>query len=131
VLHAQRWTETINSVGGRPWPTSDTYQARYAAVLAPPSTVLEVLVLTQVFERTVYRHFIEHWRRPGTHELVRATLRQMLEDERDHLSWVKQWLDNQSATRRVHAAALMRRYVSVDAGIHEALRRDYRWARAA
>src|SRR4051812_997642 len=70
VMHAQLWTETIVAVGGRPRPTSDTYQSRYATVIGTPTSLLEVLALTQVFERSVYRHFVCHLRRPGTHPCV-------------------------------------------------------------
>jgi demethoxyubiquinone hydroxylase (CLK1/Coq7/Cat5 family) len=127
VMHAQFWTETIIAVGGRPRPTSDTYQARYAAVIGTPTSLLEVLVLTQVFERGVYRHFVRHLRRPGTHQCVQATLRRMLDDERGHLSWVQEWLGRQTGARRTAIPALMRRYTAVDATIHAQLLLDYEW----
>ena len=128
VLHAQLWTETIVAVGGRPRPTTDTYQARYAAAIGAPSSLLEVLALTQVFERSVYRHFVMHLRRPHTHPRVQATLRRMLSDERGHLSWVKEWLDRQAATRGAVVPALLRRYSAVDAEIRKQFLEDYEWA---
>ena len=127
VMHAQLWTETIVAVGGRPRPTSDTYQARYAAVIGTPTSLVEVLALTQVFERGVYRHFVRHLRRPGTHRRVQATLRRMLDDERGHLSWVQQWLARQTGARRDAIPALMKRYAEVDAAIHAQLLLDYEW----
>ena len=127
VLHAQLWTETIVAVGGRPAPTSDTYQARYAAAIGIPTSIVEVLTLTQVFERSVYRHFVAHLRRPMTHPRVQATLRRMLHDERGHLSWVKEWLERQTGARRDAVPTLMRRYTAVDAAIHAQLMRDYHW----
>lgn len=131
VLHAQLWTETILDVGGRPSPTSDTYQSRYAAVMGPPTSLLEVLALTQVFERAVYRHFTLHLRRPGTHSRVSATLQRMLDDERGHLSWVKNWLDRQTGARRAAVPLLLRRYRAIDAAIHEQLLQDYHWRELA
>jgi bacterioferritin (cytochrome b1) len=128
VLHAQLWTETIIAVGGRPAPTSDTYQARYAATIGIPTSIVEVLTLTQVFERSVYRHFIAHLRRPMTHPHVQATLRRMLDDERGHLSWVKEWLERQTGARRAAVPALMRRYAAVDEAIHAQLMQDYHWS---
>ena len=127
VMHAQLWTETIVAVGGRPRPTSDTYQSRYAAVIGTPTSLVEVLALTQVFERGVYRHFVQHLHRPDTHPSVQATLRRMLDDERGHLSWVQQWLARQTGARRAAIPTLMRRYTAVDARIHAELRRDYEW----
>jgi bacterioferritin (cytochrome b1) len=131
IIHAQLWTETIFAVGGQPWPTRDTYQARYATVIGPPSTMLEVLALTQVFERGVYRHFMLHARRPGTHPAVCATLRRMLHDERDHLSWVKHWLDDQAKTRQELVSRLMRRYAAVDVTVRNKVLREYHWQAAA
>jgi demethoxyubiquinone hydroxylase (CLK1/Coq7/Cat5 family) len=127
VLHAQLWTETIVAVGGRPTPTSDTYQARYAAAIGTPSSIVEVLTLTQVFERSVCRHFVAHLRRPMTHPRIQATLRRMLDDERGHLSWVREWLDRQTGARRAAVPALMHRYAAIDATIHAQLMRDYHW----
>ena len=79
VTHAELWTETIVRVGGRPAPVRRTYQAVYAEVIEVPASVFQVLALTQVFERRVYRHFIEHERQPGTHVEIRRTLRRMVE----------------------------------------------------
>src|SRR4026209_717613 len=65
VMHAQLWTETINAVGGRPAPVRAAEQSRYAEEVGSPLTMLEILALTQVFERRVYRHFTDHLRKPG------------------------------------------------------------------
>jgi len=131
VLHAQLWTETIVAVGGRPRPTTDTYQARYAAAIGAPTSLLEVLALTQVFERGVYRHFVMHLHRRGTHPRVQATLRRMLADERGHLSWVKEWLDRRTGAQRTAVPVLMRRYSAVDAEIRKQLLSDYEWPELA
>ena len=131
VLHAQLWTETIVAVGGRPRPTADTYQARYAAAIGAPTSLLEVLALTQVFERGVYRHFVMHLHRPRTHPRVQATLRRMLADERGHLSWVKEWLAARTGAQRAAVPVLMRRYSAVDAEIRKQLLSDYEWPELA
>src|SRR5215210_7421182 len=54
--HAWAWTEAILEVGGTPLRVRETYQSRYHALLGDPSSVLEVLALTQVFEKRVMRH---------------------------------------------------------------------------
>ena len=131
IMHAQYWTETILAVGGRPTPTRDTYQARYAEKIGTPMSLLSMLALTQVFERRVYRHFCDHLRRPGTHPLVRATLQRMLEEEKGHLLWVKRWLDEQACTRPERVAAVMRDYADADALIYEELTAEFGWRRAA
>ena len=132
VDHARLWTEAIVAVGGRVQPVRDTYQTRYARFIGRPVGVLHVLALTQIFERRVYRHFTEHLRRPGTHPLVRATLRRMLEEEKGHLTWVKRWLDAQRATGRgAEVDAVMRRYAEVDARVYDALTIELGWREAA
>lgn len=131
VGHALLWSETLVEVGRHPWTSRDSYQARYAASLGLPSTPLEILALTQVFERRVYRHFTEHARRPGTHPLVRATLRRMLAEERGHLSWVREWLDRRASAGPEDVRALMKRYAAVDATIYAALTLEFGWREAA
>ena len=130
VMHAQLWTETIIAIGGRPAPVRDTYQTRYVDAVGTPLTMLEVLALTQIFERRVYRHFTLHLRVPGIHPAVAATLRRMIEEERGHLSWVKAWLDEQSRVRCQEVRDVMQRYAVVDQRVYDALAHEYglRWA---
>jgi hypothetical protein len=126
IGHAQVWTETILAVGGRPKPTRDTYQARYARALGPLVGVFDVLALTQVFERRVARHFVEHARRPDTHPAVRQTLLRLVDEEKSHLSWVRRWLDDEEARGRDVEAALAR-FRDVDARVYQALATEYEY----
>ena len=131
VAHARLWTETILAVGGSLHPVRETYQTRYAEVIGCPIGVLDVLALTQIFERRVYQHFLGHLRRPGTHAAVKATLARMLEEERGHLSWVKQWLDRQAVVRGAIVGETMRRYAEVDRRVYDALTLELGWRVAA
>jgi hypothetical protein len=131
VQHAELWTQTILEVGGVVRPVRSTYQRMYAEVLGPPRSVFQVLALTQIFERRVYRHFIEHARRPGTHPAVRATLHRMVEEEKDHLSWVKQWLDAQAARRGDVVRATLRAYRRADDVVYRRIADAYGYPRAA
>jgi hypothetical protein len=131
IVHAQLWTETILAVGGTLKPVRTTYQRRYAAAIGRPSSLLHVLIATQVFERRVYRHFLDHLAKPGTHPRVRETLRRMIEEEKHHLSWVREWLDRQETARGGEVAALIRRYGEVDAGIYDSFVQEYGWKAAA
>ena len=131
VTHAELWTQTILDVGGKPWPTRDTYQARYARVIGPPSSLIHILVLTQVFERRVYRHFTRHLAQVGTHPKVQKTLRRMIEEEKDHLTWVWSWLKTRSGTSWPFIQRLMADYTAADATIYRALEVEYGFERAA
>jgi acyl carrier protein len=95
--HAWAWTETILKVGGTPLRVSETYQSRYHAAVGNPSSLLEVLALTQIFERRVVRHFKAHLSWPGTHPEVARTLRQLIDEEAGHIRWVKDRLDAHAA----------------------------------
>jgi acyl carrier protein len=124
VQHAQLWTETILRVGGTPKRVAETYQTRYYAEIGTPASLLEILALTQVFERRVIRHFRAHLKWPNTHPAVAATLQRMIEDEVGHLSWVKDWLDRYAAEKDAAAVAeTMRRFTEVDERVYEAAMR--------
>jgi len=131
VVHAQLWTETIIAVGGQVRPVRETYQARYARVVGTPMALIDVLALTQVFERRVYRHFTEHLHRPATHPHVCATLERMLEEEKGHLRWVKRWLDDQARTRGAVVAEAMARYTAADALVYAEMTQELGWREAA
>jgi demethoxyubiquinone hydroxylase (CLK1/Coq7/Cat5 family) len=130
VMHAQLWTETIIAIGGRPASVRDTYQTRYAAAVGAPSSVLEVLALTQIFERRIFGQFSLHLRLPGIHPAVGATLRRMIEKERTHLTWVKAWLDEQARLSAQPVRGVIRKYAVADQRIYDALSTEYglRWA---
>jgi hypothetical protein len=131
VHHAELWTQTILAVGGTVRPVRRTYQRLYAEVLGVPSSVFQVLALTQVFERRVYRHFLGHARRPGTHPAVRATLLRMVEEEKDHLSWVKAWLDVQAARRGDEVRSTLAAYRRADEVVYRRVAEFYGYPRAA
>jgi demethoxyubiquinone hydroxylase (CLK1/Coq7/Cat5 family) len=131
VQHAQLWTETMLDVGGTPSPIRATYQTRLARAIGAPSSIFQVLALTQVFERRVYGHFIHHSRRPGTHPVVRRTLERMVEEERGHLSWVHDWLEAESDRRGIDLGRVLDDYAVIDARIYAELLCDYGFMQAA
>jgi bacterioferritin (cytochrome b1) len=131
VVHAQLWTETIIAVGGEVRPVRETYQARYARFVGTPMVLVDVLALTQVFERRVYRHFTEHLHRRTTHPAVRATLARMLEEEKGHLRWVKRWLDEQALTREAVVKSALERYAAADALVYAEMTDELGWRVAA
>ena len=122
--HAWLWTETILKVGGTPKRVAETYQARYYAEIGTPTSLLDILALTQVFERRVIRHFRAHLKWPNTHPAVAATLQRMIEDEIGHITWVKDRLDRYASERgEAVVAETMRRYTEVDERVYQAAMR--------
>lgn len=122
--HAWLWTKTILDVGGTPKRVAETYQTRYYAEIGTPASLLEVLALTQVFEKRVIRHFRAHMKWPNTHPAVLATLQRMIDDEVGHISWVKDRLDRYAAQKdSAVVAETMRRYTEVDQRVYDAAMR--------
>jgi acyl carrier protein len=122
--HAWLWTETILEVGGTPKRVAETYQTRYYAEIGTPTSLLDVLALTQVFERRVIRHFRAHMKWPNTHPAVLETLQRMIDDEVGHISWVKDRLDRYGAEKgEAIVAETMRRYTEVDQRVYDAAMR--------
>ena len=122
--HAWLWTQTILQVGGVPKRVAETYQTRYYAEIGMPASLLDVLTLTQVFERRVIRHFRAHLKWPNVHPAVVGTLHRMIEDEVGHISWVKDRLDRYAAEKgEAVVADTMRRFTEVDERVYEAAMR--------
>jgi len=122
--HAWLWTQTILKVGGTPKRVAETYQTRYYAEIGMPTSLLEILTLTQVFERRVIRHFRAHLKWPDVHPIVAETLHRMIEDEVGHISWVKDRLDRYAAEKgEAIVAETMRRFTEVDKRVYEAAMR--------
>jgi acyl carrier protein len=121
--HAWAWTETILKVGGTPRRVSETYQSRYHAAVGNPSNLLEVLALTQIFERRVVRHFKAHLSWPGTHPEVARTLQQLIDEEVGHIRWVKDRLDAHAA---IHGELVVKemfaRFKRIDEQVYNELR---------
>lgn len=122
--HAWLWTETILKVGGTPKRVAETYQTRYYAEIGTPASLLEILALTQVFERRVIRHFRAHMKWPNTHPVVLETLQRMIDDEVGHISWVKDRLDRYAVEKgQAIVAETMGRFTEVDERVYEAAMR--------
>lgn len=121
--HAWAWTETILKVGGTPRRVSETYQSRYHAAVGNPTNLLEVLALTQIFERRVVRHFRAHLSWPGTHPDVRRTLQQLIEEEAGHIRWVKDRLDAYAAINGDSVVAeMLDRFKCIDERVYNELK---------
>lgn len=120
--HAWLWTKAILEVGGMPRRVSETYQSRYYTEIGQPATELEVLALTQVFEKRVLSHFQDHLRWPNTHPAVVRTLERMIAEEAGHIGWVKLRLDRYGREKgEAVVAETLRRFAEVDRKVYAGL----------
>ena len=90
--HAWYWTSCIEQLGAKPLKLVDAYQDQYLAAVGSPANLMEVLAITQVFERRVIHQYALHSRVRGIHPAVKQTLIEISADERWHIHWVKEAL---------------------------------------
>lgn len=91
--HAAYWTDCINGLGQRAIPIRDAYQDRYLDAVGIPSSLMEVMAITMVFEKRVIGHYNQHLRRETTiNEPVKATIEKIMRDERWHVRYVREAL---------------------------------------
>jgi hypothetical protein len=119
-LHAQLWAETIRAVGARPQTSALAYHALYQEQTGRADTLLQVLALTEVYERRLARQLIRHFHRADVSPTARASIRRMLEEEL-RPGWVAPWLEQLTEADRARADEVRRRYAEADAAIGDPL----------
>ena len=92
AAHSSLWAEVIAELDLPGVRIFRSYQSFYLRYSGPPASLLDVLCFTQVFERRVHTRFHAELQRADTPEPARAAYRRMMEDEKDHLAWVAEWL---------------------------------------
>jgi hypothetical protein len=108
--HSLLWSKAIGRLRLPYVRILRSYQSFYGAV---PATLAEVLAFTQIFERRVHRQFTLEACDPDTPEEARRTFQVMIDDEKDHLAWVRDWLEEQP-----ESAALLGKYEAIDARVY-------------
>src|SRR5262249_36003732 len=107
--HACLWADALSRLDLPAVRILRSYQSFYAERGAVPADIAEVLALTHVFERRVWRQFQKELNEPDFPTPVRDTLQILLNDERQHLDWVAEWLRD-----RPEAAGLIERFSRID-----------------
>ena len=113
--HAQILTDLIVELGHTPVKVTSLYQTEMGRDFGLPTSAVEILALTQIFELRVLQHYEAHASMPGVDSRVAATLNSMIEDEHGHIDWVDVEL------RRYREAE---GNASVDAALSKARRAD-------
>ena len=118
--HAWYWTRCIHERGAQPLKLSDAYQDQYAGVAGVPANLMEVLAITQVFERRVVSQYARHRRVEGLHPLVGETLDRIMQDERWHIDWVQKALESlEPEYGRETIEATVRRFWEADREVYQ------------
>ncbi|RMI29441.1 ferritin-like domain-containing protein [Nocardia stercoris] len=90
--HANWWTQCIDGLDHLPIKLGRSYQDRYLDAIGVPANLMEVMAITQVFEKRVIAQYRQHLRMPATHPAVRETIEKIMIDERWHVAYVNQAL---------------------------------------
>jgi demethoxyubiquinone hydroxylase (CLK1/Coq7/Cat5 family) len=90
--HASYWTRCLTDLGELPEKLRSAYQNRYFEAVGAPANLMEVMAITQVFEKRVIGHYRRQLAYPGTHPRVRETIERIMVDERWHVKYVRESL---------------------------------------
>jgi rubrerythrin len=94
AMHAWYWTDCLDKLGVEPLELGGAYQDQYLAAAGMPVNIMEILAITQVFERRVINQYAVHSRADGIHALVKNTIDRIVEDEKWHIKWIRDALKN-------------------------------------
>jgi len=94
--HAWLWTKRIHDIGGMPAKVGDGYQNRIGLRVVP-RTLIDILALTVVVEERSLQRYTEHAARPDVDPDTLEVLRAVSQDEKWHISWIRNKLEEIAA----------------------------------
>ncbi|UGY91464.1 ferritin-like domain-containing protein [Streptomyces gobiensis] len=124
--HAQHWTECIEDLGHHAAKLPGSYQDQYLEAVGLPTSLMEVMAITQVFEKRVIGQYQLHLRAPDTHPRIRQTIETIMEDERWHVKYVREALQQMAqryGQERIDAA--LARFTAADEEIYAKTLAEY------
>jgi hypothetical protein len=114
--HAHLWAECLAALNLPHVRIHRSYQSLFTERGGSPTNLTETLAFTQIFERRVHKRFSSERSAPGLPAVALATYDLMIEDEKDHLEWVYEWL-----AARSESPALLDRYQQIDEAVYQAV----------
>ena len=95
--HARYWTDCLEELGAEPLKLPTAYQNQYLAAAGMPTNLMEILAITQVFEKRVVGQYSLHAKSPDVPKVVRDTIDTIMEDEKWHIQWIRDALKGMEA----------------------------------
>ncbi|MGH3714903.1 MAG: ferritin-like domain-containing protein [Micromonosporaceae bacterium] len=124
--HARYWTECVNDLDATPIKLRASYQDQYLQAIGMPANLMEVMAITQVFEKRVIGQYRQHLRAPDLHPRVRQTIERIMLDERWHIEYVRDALrDMESRYGAEHIDATIARFTEADEEIYAKTLAEY------
>jgi hypothetical protein len=90
--HAHYWTKCIDELEHLPLKQTRAYQDQYLEAVGVPANMMEIMAITQVFEKRVIGQYRQHLRLPGIHPAIKNTIETIMQDERWHIQYVREAL---------------------------------------
>lgn len=91
--HARYWTDCLEKLGAEPLKLPTAYQNQYLAAAGMPTNLMEILAITQVFEKRVVGQYTLHGKSPNVPDVVRKTIDTIMQDEKWHIEWIREALE--------------------------------------
>ncbi len=118
--HASYWTQAIYDLGLKPDRVKTSYQDAYLDAAGLPVNIMEILAITQIFEKRVIQQYSRHARMDNLHPVVATTLQRIMADERWHIEWVSNALTALEAQFGKNTiAATLQRYTQADQAVYK------------
>lgn len=118
-LHAWYWTECIEKLGAQAIKLTDAYQDQYIAAVGMPVNLMEILAITQVFEKRVIMQYALHSQILNLQPEVKETLEKIMKDEKWHTTWVGKALkDMESDYGKDYIKATLKRFGEADKEVY-------------
>lgn len=121
--HAWLWTKRINDLGAKPVKVSDGYQTR-VGLRTVPRSLLDILALTVVVEERSFSRYQEHLTKHDNDEKTLAVLKEVMNDEKWHMAWIRLKLVELARAEgdESKAEAAIEKYRKIDAEVYAALK---------
>ncbi len=87
--HARYWTDCLEKLGVQPLKLPTAYQNQYLAAAGMPANLMEILAITQVFEKRVVSQYTLHAKSPNLPVIVGETIKTIMKDEQWHIRWIR------------------------------------------
>ena len=124
--HARYWTECLETLGAQPLKLGLTYQDEYLSAAGMPANLMEVLAITQVFEKRVISQYALHSRIPDLNTTVQDTLKKIMVDEKWHLQWIHDALKAMESDYGAdNIKETLRRFTEADRDVYKKITREH------
>ena len=118
--HAWYWTECLQRLGSQPLRLDQSYQDQYLEAAGLPVNIMEILAVTQVFEKRVIGQYSRHSAVPDLQPEIQGTLRRIMDDEKWHIQWIRDALVAlEPEYGRAAIEATLARYAQADREVYE------------